>query len=59
MKQDDFMYYKIAKEIWDAASDTYSNKDNALAIFEIKGMLHESRQELTVIEYFNLVTCYW
>lgn len=57
---ENFMYYKTAKEIWDAARDTYSNKDNASAIFEIKGMLHELRQgEQTVTKYFNKLTRYW
>ncbi|GAV56850.1 UBN2_3 domain-containing protein [Cephalotus follicularis] len=34
---ENFMYYQIAKEIWDATRETYSNKDNTSAIFEIKG----------------------
>ena len=38
---ENFMYYKTAKEIWDAARETYSNKDNTSAIFEIKGILHD------------------
>lgn len=50
---------QTAKEIWDVVWDTYSNKDDASAIFEIKGMLHDLRQgEQTVTEYFNMLTRY-
>ena len=38
---ENFMYYKTAKEIWDATRGTYSNKDNTSAIFEIKGILYD------------------
>ena len=31
-----FMYYKSAKEIQDAAKETYSNKDNTSEVFEIE-----------------------
>ena len=33
---EDFMYFSTAKEIWDAAQETYSDVDNTSAIFEIK-----------------------
>ena len=57
---EDFMYFNTAKEIWDAAQQTYSNVDNSSAIFEIKSMLHDLRQgDSTVTEYFNTLTRYW
>lgn len=57
---ENFMYYNTAKEIWDAAKETYSNVDNTSAIFEIKSLLNDLRQgDLTVTEYFNTLTRYW
>ncbi|RVW87783.1 Retrovirus-related Pol polyprotein from transposon TNT 1-94 [Vitis vinifera] len=54
------MYYGTAKEIWDAARETYSNIDNTSAIFEIKSILQDLRQgDSTVTEYFNILTRYW
>ena len=41
---ENFMYYETTKEIWDATFDTYSNKDNTSAIFELKRLLHDLRQ---------------
>ena len=56
----DFMYYDTAKEIWDAAKETYSDKENTSELFEIKGILHDLRQgELTVTQYFNTLNRYW
>lgn len=37
------MNYKTSKEIWEAAHDTYWNKDNTFAVFEIKGILGNLR----------------
>lgn len=57
---ENFMYYKTAKEIWDAVHESYSNKDNTSAIFEIKGILHDLRQgESSVTDYFNQLIHHW
>ncbi|KAH7657630.1 RNA-directed DNA polymerase protein [Dioscorea alata] len=57
---ENFMYYKTAKEIWEAAHDTYSNKDNTSAVFEIKGILGDLRQgESSVTDYFNQLMRCW
>ncbi|KAL6311476.1 hypothetical protein AAG906_012064 [Vitis piasezkii] len=57
---ENFMYYGTAKEIWDAARETYSNIDNTSAIFEIKSILQDLRQgDSTVTKYFNILTRYW
>lgn len=57
---ENFMYYKTAKEIWDAVRETYSNKDNTSAIFEIKGILQDLKQgESSVTDYFNMLIRYW
>ncbi|RVW35272.1 Retrovirus-related Pol polyprotein from transposon TNT 1-94 [Vitis vinifera] len=54
---ENFMYYGTAKEIWDAARETYSNIDNTSANFEIKSILQDLRQgDSTVTEYFNILT---
>ena len=58
--EENFMYYKTAKEIWDAARETYSNKDNTSAVFEIKGILHDLKQgDLPVTDHFNTLVRYW
>ena len=54
------MYYKIMKEIWDVKRETYSNKDNTSAVFEIKGVLHGLKQgDSSVTDYFNTIVSYW
>ena len=57
---ENFMYYKTVKKIWDTTRDTYSNKDNTSAIFEIKGIFHDLKQgDLSITDYFNLLTRHW
>ena len=36
----DFMYYEMAKDIWDATRESYSNNENTSQLFEVKGMIH-------------------
>lgn len=38
------MFYKTAREIWNATKETYSDKENTSKLFEIEGALHELRQ---------------
>ncbi|KAJ1396232.1 Gag-polypeptide of LTR copia-type [Sesbania bispinosa] len=38
---ENFMYYRFAVQIWNAAKETCSNVDNTSAIFEIKSLLHD------------------
>ena len=48
---ENFMYYKTAKEMWDAVKRSYSNKENTSEIFGLKSVLHDLRQQdLTVTE---------
>ncbi|GAV70419.1 UBN2_3 domain-containing protein, partial [Cephalotus follicularis] len=57
---ENLMYYQTAKVIWDATRETYSNKDNMSAIFEIKGILIDLTQgEMTITDYFNALIRYW
>ncbi|RVW90086.1 hypothetical protein CK203_035933 [Vitis vinifera] len=45
-----FMFYETAKEIWDAAKETYLDKE----LFSVKEILNDLKQgELTVTQYFN------
>ncbi|KAI6683001.1 hypothetical protein NL676_028914 [Syzygium grande] len=58
--RENFMYYQTTKENWDAVHETYSNKNNTSAIFEIKGILHDLRQgESPVTDYFNQLMRHW
>ena len=57
---ENFLLYKTAKEIWDAARETYSSSENTSELFEVETRLHDLRQgELTVTQYFNTLTRYW
>ena len=57
---ENFLLYSIAKEIWDAARDTYSSSDNTSELFSVESMLHDLRQgEMSVTNYFNMLTRYW
>lgn len=57
---ENFLLYGTAKEIWDAAKETYSNNENTLELFEVESVLHNFRQgELTVTQYFNTLNRYW
>ena len=50
---EDFMFYETAKEIWDAAEETYSDKENTSELFEVKGILNDLKQEeLSITQYF-------
>ncbi|KAL5574355.1 hypothetical protein UlMin_023952 [Ulmus minor] len=57
---ENFLLYKIAKEIWDTAYETYSSSENTFELFEIETRLHDLRQgELSVSQYFNALTRCW
>ncbi|KAI9162379.1 hypothetical protein LWI28_026726 [Acer negundo] len=57
---ENFLLYETAKEIWDAAKQTYSNSDNTAELFGIESTLHDLRQgELTVTQFFNMLTRNW
>ncbi|XP_059649898.1 uncharacterized protein LOC132295608 [Cornus florida] len=57
---ENFMFYATTKEMWDAARETYSDNENTSELIEIKGILHDLRQgEMSVTQYFNILTCHW
>ena len=57
---ENFLLYSTTHEIWDAATEFYSSKENTLAIFEIETRLHDLRQgDLSVIQFYNILTRHW
>ncbi|RVW63053.1 Retrovirus-related Pol polyprotein from transposon TNT 1-94 [Vitis vinifera] len=57
---ENFLSFDTAKEIWDTAKETFSDKENTSEIIQIEGILHNLRQgNLTVTEYFNTLTRLW
>ncbi|KAF7811563.1 phosphatidylinositol-3-phosphatase myotubularin-1-like [Senna tora] len=41
----DFMFFASAAEIWKAAKESYSDVENTAELFEIKGALHDLKQD--------------
>ncbi|XP_021905105.1 uncharacterized protein LOC110820040 [Carica papaya] len=57
---ENFLLYKTAHEIWKAAQELYSSKQNTSAIFEIESTLHNLRQgELSVTQYYSILSRNW
>ena len=57
---ENFLLYSTAKEIWDAAKETYSSSENTSELFEVESHLHDLRQgESSVTIYFNTLSRYW
>ncbi|PKA63925.1 Retrovirus-related Pol polyprotein from transposon TNT 1-94 [Apostasia shenzhenica] len=57
---ENFLLFRTAKEIWEAARETYSSTENSSELFEIETRLYDLRQgELSVTQYFNTLTRCW
>ena len=57
---ENFLLFEMAKEIWDAAKETFSTTDNTAELFAVEGILHDLRQgEETVTQYFTKLTRLW
>ena len=57
---ENFLLYSTAKEIWDAARETYSSSENTTELFEAESILHDLRQgDSSDTQYFNSLTHYW
>lgn len=53
-----FLFYFTAKEIWDAAQDTFSSMENTTKIFQIENIFHDLRQgESFVMTYYTSLSC--
>ncbi|XP_052190532.1 uncharacterized protein LOC127800131 [Diospyros lotus] len=42
-----YLFYKIAKEIWDSVQDMYSDLENSFQCFEIRSAIRTTRQDST------------
>ena len=57
---ENFLLYRTAKEIWEAARETYSSTENSSELFEIETRLYDLQQgESSVTQYFNTLTRCW
>ncbi|XP_073037355.1 uncharacterized protein [Primulina eburnea] len=57
---ENFLLFHSAREIWEAAQETFSCRDNTAELFEIEESLHNLRQgESSVTTYFTNLTRYW
>ncbi|RVW88523.1 Retrovirus-related Pol polyprotein from transposon TNT 1-94 [Vitis vinifera] len=55
-----FLLFGTAKDIWDAAKETYSSSENTSELFQVESALHDFRQgEQSVTQYYNTLTRYW
>lgn len=57
---DNFLLYTTAKDIWEAARDTFSSTKNTAEMFHIESILEDLHQgDNTVTMYFTNLTCHW
>ncbi|RVW12513.1 hypothetical protein CK203_082418 [Vitis vinifera] len=57
---ENFLLFRTAKDIWDAAKETYSSSENTSELFQVESALHDFRQgERSVTQYYNTLTRYW
>ena len=57
---ENFLLYSTAQEIWEAAKEFYSSKENTSEIFETESSLHDLRQgDLNVTQYYGILTRHW
>ena len=55
-----YLFYKIAKEIWDSIQDIYLDLENSSQCFEIRSTIRTTRQgNLNVNDYFNILVELW
>lgn len=57
---ENFLLHRTAKEIWEAARETYSSTENTSELFEVETRLYNLKQgDMSVIQYFNTLTRCW
>ncbi|RVW45480.1 Retrovirus-related Pol polyprotein from transposon TNT 1-94 [Vitis vinifera] len=57
---ENFLLFGTAKDIWDAAKETYSSSENTSELFQVESVLHDFRQgDQSVTQYYNTLTRYW
>lgn len=50
---ENFYLYSTAKQIWDAAQDTFSNKESTVELFKIKSTLQDLKQGVFGTTYYT------
>ena len=56
---ENFLLFGTAKDIWDAAKETYSSSENTSELFQVESALHDFRQgEQSVTQYYNTLKRY-
>ena len=54
---ENFLLHRIAKEIWEAACETYSSTENTSKLFEVETQLYNLKPgDMNVTQYFNMLT---
>ncbi|RVW83304.1 hypothetical protein CK203_039649 [Vitis vinifera] len=54
---ENFLLFGTAKDIWDAAKETYSSSENTSELFQVESALHDFRQgEQSITQYYNTLT---
>uniref|UniRef100_A0A2P2Q3K2 Uncharacterized protein n=1 Tax=Rhizophora mucronata TaxID=61149 RepID=A0A2P2Q3K2_RHIMU len=55
-----YLFYKIAKDIWEVTQEIYSDLSNTAQCFEILSALRNTGQGyMTVTEYYNVPIEHW
>ena len=55
-----FLLYPIARAIWEAAHEMYSNSENSVELFGVESILHDLiLGDATMTSYFNSLMRYW
>ena len=55
-----YLFYKMAKAIWEVVQEIYFDMENTTQCFEIKFAIRTTRQgNLSITEYYNVLTELW
>ena len=55
-----YLFYKIAREVWEAIQEIYSDLENIAQYFEIRAAIRNTKQgNLGVTEYYNNLVELW
>ena len=49
-----FMFFTLAKDVWDAVRESYSDSEDSFQIFEIKTHLWQMKQGDRKVTYYNI-----
>ena len=55
-----FLFMSSTKKVWDVVLQTYSKKGDVAQIYELKTIIHNTKQkDLSVIAYYNRLKVLW